>query len=420
MMKPCLGYVVSFIPSFVENEILALNNMGIDTQVVVMQDNTKKKDGTWSDIIGGIDKVIPISDERSKVKKIWRVLSNCSRMMYKGKLKSYQAGLLKLVRLRADEKINRYYIRYAMMIAVAIAEKKIYRIHTHFAWDNAAIAAHVAELLSVPFSLTVHANDIYALNDDEKRFVKKLFDKADRIITISRFNRNYLLNNFSDSSTFASKIRVVHCGINIEKFASLGSLPSLDDKIKIATLPSGFVEKKGLGVLFEAIKILKNSGVKIQCIILGGRPDDLKRAGYEERARELGISDVIHFAGLIPQKNLNKIYGDCNVFVLPCIIDSGGKMDGIPVSLIEAMALGLPAISTDVSGIPELIEHGENGFLVEPKNSDKLAKQLIAIKDMKKEELEEIKCAARKKVMEEFNITITVRNLIEVLDIQLR
>ena len=152
------------------------------------------------------------------------------------------------------------------------------------------------------------------------------------------------------------KIDVIHCGISLNKL-QFSQHKYQGGILRMVTIPSGFVEKKGLHILINTLRELLKSNLNIECLIIGS--DSPKRKLYEHEVNNAGLLSCVKFLGAIPQKDLNELYKSCHIFALPCVVDSSGKMDGIPVSLMEAMAVGLPVISTKLSGIPELVEHGK-------------------------------------------------------------
>ena len=168
------------------------------------------------------------------------------------------------------------------------------------------------------------------------------------------------------------------------------------------------VEKKGFHTLVEACRLLKDSGVKFRCLFISG-------AGVGEQEivsliQKLDLADVITMQPAVTQEELQKIYHQATVFVLPCQIAANGDRDGIPNVLVEAMATGLPVISTNISGIPELIQHGEGGLLVPEGDAESLTAaiaQLAASAELR----QTLGRAAREKVCRLFNAEQTIHSL---------
>jgi len=121
------------------------------------------------------------------------------------------------------------------------------------------------------------------------------------------------------------------------------------------------VDKKGLPYLLEACRMLKSEGQSFRCVIVGEGP---QRRPLEGMVRSFGLGGLVTFPGAVSQERVLDLYREAAVFALPCQVMGNGDRDGIPNVLVEAMAVGLPVISTAISGIPELITSGHDGLLV--------------------------------------------------------
>jgi glycosyltransferase involved in cell wall biosynthesis len=137
-------------------------------------------------------------------------------------------------------------------------------------------------------------------------------------------------------------------------------------------------EKKGLPYLIKACKRLVDAKYDFRCLVVGGGPQ-------EPLLRQLisknNLASYVSLEGVVFQEHLRVYLEQADVFVLPCIVAADGDRDGIPNTLIEAMAMGIPALSTKVSGIPELIEHERTGLLVPEKDERALAEALGRLLD---------------------------------------
>jgi glycosyltransferase involved in cell wall biosynthesis len=132
---------------------------------------------------------------------------------------------------------------------------------------------------------------------------------------------------------------------------------------------------KGHGTLLEALSLLARQDARVRCRIVGGGPlEDALRA----KIRELHLEDTVELLGPRDHHEVKRLLADADVFVLACTRDRDGNMDGIPVALMEAMAAGVPVVSTDISGVPELVTP-ETGLLVEPDNPEALADALARL-----------------------------------------
>ena len=171
-------------------------------------------------------------------------------------------------------------------------------------------------------------------------------------------------------------------------------------------------EKKGLHVAIEACHQLKEQGVAFRYRILGIGP-------WERRLRTLieqyQLDDVIEMPGFMPSHQVKEMLEQADVFLLPSITGTDGDMEGIPVALMEAMAVGIPVISTVHSGIPELVESGKSGWLVPENDAQALAERLAAFSQLDGEGITPIVGRAREKIVTEFNQAIINNQLASLL-----
>jgi glycosyltransferase involved in cell wall biosynthesis len=236
-------------------------------------------------------------------------------------------------------------------------------LHAHFAHGPAAIA-YLAHLISgVPFSFTAHAKDLYTTPPEHVALRAR---EASFVVTCTQANRVYL---GTLPGVPVEKIVVCWHGVDIERFSAVARRPVPGRILSIGRL----VPKKGFDVLLRALAILADRQVPFECRIVGNGPlaDDLRT-----HADSLGITRHVAFLGARPQTVLLEEYAAAQVFALAPVVTADGDRDGIPNVLAEAMASGIPVISSSISGIPELILDGVTGALVPPGNPAALADRL--------------------------------------------
>lgn len=207
-------------------------------------------------------------------------------------------------------------------------------------------------------------------------------------------------------SSFWRKVRVIHVGV------VLPSLGCVDEKepFTVACI-ANLVPKKGHKFLLEACSVLRERGIAMRCLLFGDGP---LRNELQQMANELNLNGIVEFCGRVAHDEILKLYstGAVSVVVLPSIETKDGEKEGIPVSLMEAMAAGVPVISTTTGGIPELLGNGA-GILVPPEDCEALANAIERL--LKDPEIRrEIGIKGREKVKKEFAIDSVVQKLIEL------
>ena len=171
-------------------------------------------------------------------------------------------------------------------------------------------------------------------------------------------------------------IHTVYHGLNTRQFTPSESAEQ-ESALPLLLTVGRMVEKKGFPVLLQACRLLKGNGVQFQCLFISGA--GVREPEIVSLIQALDLADVVTVQPAVTQEELQKIYHQATLFVLPCQIAKNGDRDGIPNVLVEAMAAGLPVVSTDISGIPELIEDGVSGMLVPEKEAQRLAEAIAKL-----------------------------------------
>jgi glycosyltransferase involved in cell wall biosynthesis len=208
----------------------------------------------------------------------------------------------------------------------------------------------------------------------------------------------HIRNRFVDDTP----IDVVRAGIRPEKFSPLGN----PGRSRILTV-SRFVEKKGLEYAVRAVAKVTQKIPNIEYHLIGSGP---KRSELESLIDELDISTNVRFLDNVDDEQLLTEFDEAKCFLLPCVIAESGDRDGVPVALMEAMAMKTPPVSTTISGIPELVDDGENGLLVEPRNPEEIANALITMLQ-DESRWAALRDQARPKVVRDFNIVREIEKL---------
>ena len=241
---------------------------------------------------------------------------------------------------------------------------KVCHIHTHFAWEQVAYLRFIKALTGIPFSVTLHAADIYS----EPHDLAHVADQAAFLTTISAYNKQYLIH---EKGLPPEKIHVVHCGVKPEDFSPL-PVSKKNKTLPVILSIGRMTEKKSFDVFIKALDIMLKNKFEFQARIIGDGPlmPDIKK-----QILAAGLESKVDLAGSLPHAAVAAEIAQCDFFVLACRRAANGDIDGIPVVLMEAMAAAKPVISTTLSGIPELIRPGA-GLRVPPENPVQLAKAM--------------------------------------------
>jgi glycosyltransferase involved in cell wall biosynthesis len=251
-----------------------------------------------------------------------------------------------------------------------VASADVDRVHAHFASYGALAAWTIKRLTGTPYSFTAHAHDLFV----HQIFLRQKVADADVVVAISEFNREFLRRYGGDVVT---PVRVVRCGIDVDAYAfRIRALP-VEAPVRGLCVAS-LEEYKGHGVLLDALALHGRGLERLSLTFVGsGR----LRPALERRVRALGLGGRIRFAGALPQGAVLRELERADVFVLPSVVASDGQMEGVPVALMEAMACGVPVVSTELSGIPELVRPAETGVLARPGDPASLAAALRSVLD---------------------------------------
>ncbi len=322
---------------------------------------------------------------------------------------AYLATLLMALRLALQHREGRQlatnffkeFLQAGLIAQQVLSLGTIKHLHAHFCHSATTVAMFASRLTGLPFSFTAHAKDIYvaALNPGDLLPMK--LRHAAFAVTCTQANHTHLT-----ALGATTPIHTIYHGLDTQAFTPRTQPSELNPPVILTV--GRVVEKKGFPVLLQACRLLKDRGVRFRLLFISG-------AGVAEAATvklidELALNDVVELRPAVTQEVLKQIYQEVTLFALACQIAENGDRDGIPNVLVEAMAAGLPVVSTTVSGIPELIEHGVSGWLVAPEDAVALANALQALLAAPALR-EQIGKAAREKVCKRFDAEANVKVL---------
>jgi glycosyltransferase involved in cell wall biosynthesis len=250
----------------------------------------------------------------------------------------------------------------ALYFAEMLASKSVSHIHAHWASTTATMAYIISRLTGIPWSLTAHRWDIA-----ENNILKEKCRTASFVRVISEAGRSEIIHIVNDKS-LVNKIIVIHMGVDIPKMTD--SL-YIRQQVFNVLCPANLLPVKGHKYLFDACGILRDKKIKMKCLVAGDGPLEKELKDY---VRRRNLDGYVEFLGRVTQEELFALYrsGRTAAVILPSILTGDGQKEGIPVSLMEAMAYGIPVISTNTGGIPELIGDG-SGIMVRGNDPSSIA-----------------------------------------------
>lgn len=272
-------------------------------------------------------------------------------------------------------------------------------IHAHFGFDGYRMYG-VAQKTNTPLLVSFHGSDVSRLPSefDWKRRYKNLAQKADGFTAISKLMKKELV----DLGFPKQKIEVVRTGIELNDFTYRSDF-NPDEHLMMA---GRMVEKKGFKYALKAVDILKKSGTNINLDLYGGGP--LKN-DLQQMAHDLGIEQQVHFYGFVSNEQIRKELQRHCILLAPSVTASDGDKEGLPVTILEAMASGIPVIASDHSAISEVVINNHTGILVEERDVNAIANSIKKILD-KKISVDKMKQNGRELIEKQHSIEKVVSN----------
>ncbi|MEY7211780.1 colanic acid biosynthesis glycosyltransferase WcaL [Escherichia coli] len=388
--------------TFVLNQITAFIDMGFEVEIVALQKgDTQNTHAAWTKYNLAARTRWLQDEPTGKVAKLRHRASQTLRGIHRKN--TWQALNLK-----------RYGAESRNLILSAICGQVTTSLHAdvfiaHFG-PAGVTAAKLRELgvIRGKIATIFHGIDISSrevLNHYTPEY-QQLFRRGDLMLPIS----DLWAGRLQKMGCPREKIAVSRMGVDMTRFSPRPvKAPATPlEIISVARL----TEKKGLHVAIEACRQLKEQGVAFRYRILGIGP-------WERRLRTLieqyQLEDVVEMPGFKPSHEVKEMLDDADVFLLPSVTGADGDMEGIPVALMEAMAVGIPVVSTLHSGIPELVEADKSGWLVPENDARALAQRLAAFSQLDSDELAPVVKRAREKVEHDFNQQVINRELASLL-----
>lgn len=249
----------------------------------------------------------------------------------------------------------------ACLWARQLRHQEVSLIHSQWIHSGGTITMYAAWLLGKPFSFTGHAADLFR----ERCALQDKVDRAAFIVCISEFHKDL----FMKMGASPDKLHIVYCGIDVSMFTAKPqkATGSISHIISAGRL----VDKKGFEYLIDACALLRDQKVEFKCTIAGSGPLD---NALKQRVIDRNLQQIVNVTGnALKQEQIPQFMNSGDIYCLPCVWAKDNDVDGLPQMLMEAMACGVPCVSTKLVGIPDLLIQGKTGLLVEPNEAKQLA-----------------------------------------------
>ncbi len=380
-----VAYIVKRYPRFSEtfivNELLAHEEAGLDLEIFSLRPPV---DTHFQDIISQVRSPLTyLSTGSIKAAELWQMVELAQR---------YCPTVSHSLKWIASEDSLDVYC--GLKLAIACIQRGITHLHAHFASSATSVARIASKISGIPYSLTAHAKDIFHESVVDADLEQKLSDSR-VTFTVSDYNLRFLQQKYSQKAS--SKVVRLYNGMHLDQFHYVSPLDRPPEIIAVGR----FVEKKGFSDLIAACMLLRLRNVPFKCRIVGS--GELE-AELQTQIRDLKLENQIQILGPQPQKIVKELIRGSAVMAAPCINGSDGNRDGLPTVLLEAMALGTPCVSTDVTGIPEVIVDGRTGLLINQRNHSSLADSLAQLLTDSKRRVE-LAWQARELIQQHFDIS---------------
>lgn len=292
----------------------------------------------------------------------------------------------------------------AVVAAADMQAEGITHIHAHYATHPALFAWLIHQLTGITYSVTVHAHDIFV----RTAMLAAKLRSASFIAAISEYNRNYLAQKVGP--WVSDKTHIVHCGITPEQYQPRTNPAQPGEPLDIINVGS-LQPYKGQRYLIEACALLQEQGIPFRCRIIGGGEEQKSLQSLIEQRH---LSTQVQLLGPLPQEKVAALLPMANCYVQPSVVTPSGKMEGIPVALMEALACRLPVVATNLSGVPELVRPDHTGWLVPPANTEALAEAMASVYASPNESFA-LATAGYDLVLQQFHLQKNVSLLAELL-----
>ncbi|MBI2883475.1 MAG: glycosyltransferase [Candidatus Methylomirabilis oxyfera] len=391
--------------TFVYREVLALKRHGADFVAIGLEKGDYAVlHSEAEELLGFTTFVSKVSQTRYLMYYVWFSLRHPRRVAELIRLYQPYAGGDPLLFLRLDQYHNALHPMHGVVLAWMLERLGTTSIHAYGSTYPTTRAMTAARLLDIPFSTTAFVD--FDFDYDFKMLQEKL-RRSTFFVSHTDFCRNRL--EAVNPEPNSKKIHTIRIGVDPDRWQACR--PGDNSHTPTLLAICRFVEKKGLDVLVRACALLKERHVAFQCLLIGDGP---KMSRLRSLVSELDLSGEVQFTGALSTDQVRSYLQPSNILVVPSVYAKDGERDGIPTVLVEALACGVPAVATAISGIPELIEHDVTGLLVPERDEERLASAIHALL-VDPELRARLRRNGRQRVLREFDVRVNALRLWSII-----
>ena len=361
---PRIGYILKMFPrlseTFILNEILELERLGVTLRIFSLKRPVDSALHPQTKFVRGTVTYLPEGIWRQPVRILLANIAAWRRYPT-----TYSRTLTHLVRRWRTKSFGDSLLRFFQACCLIREMKGVTHLHAHYANIPSKVALLVHRITDIPYSVTTHAKDIFQNAAITSSPVQERLRRAHFVVGNSEYAANHIRANIADQPA----VYTIYNGINVNFFALRNQEPVERVILSVGRL----VEKKGFGDLIDACQLLKQRGISFRCDLVGA---GILSKTLKGKIKSLGLREQVRMLGPLSQEQLLPHYERAMVFALPCIEAADGDRDIIPNVVKEAMAIGVPVVTSWFPAIDELVEHGVTGLLVPPSDAVALAECL--------------------------------------------
>jgi len=294
-----------------------------------------------------------------------------------------------------------YVLLSSMRLGYSLRNVPIEFVRADFLHTQALAARFLKSLLGIPYGITAYTVVVYY----KLAILEEIISEAAFLVADTWQTKRFLLS----MGVSPDQVHLIRNGVSLEEFPSRHGHAAAGCPVILGV--GSLIPKKGFDVLLRACAILDARGIQFRCVVIGDGPE---REKLDNLKKDLGLDGCVEMLGYRTLAELRDWYYRASVFVMPSVVSPTGETDGLPTVVIEALASELPVIGTETAAIPEIIQNGVNGFLVEPNAVEPLADQVQVL--LQRPELrKKLGCEGRRLVEQDFNLERKVETLRDLI-----